>query len=229
MLLSGSACKQVVIKTLHAVIRSRGGQRRPASWTPTTCTVPPACSPIPTPGSLKGAGSGTQSLFFPIRGKRTCATVAQLYILVMWRTHTGQVKVKDSAINSIKSMHPAQPKSTTTKTPIDDILLQKRQLHVSSLTSRGFITVVAVDSQKVQGGAEPHRLPKICSQLYTDTNTGPQTQVLTKPLPRAKSRTASTRSPGATMHMVLTGVPTKFYFPSSSYSHPRYFWNLFLK
>lgn len=47
------------------VIRSRGGQRKAASWIPTTCTVPPACSPIPTPGSLKGAGSGTQSLFFP--------------------------------------------------------------------------------------------------------------------------------------------------------------------
>lgn len=36
-------------------------------------------------------------------------------------------------------------------------------------------------------------------------------------------------SSGATTLTVVTGVATKIYFPSGSYSHPWYFWNLLLK
>lgn len=50
------------------------------------------------------------------------------------------MKVKDTAMNSTKSIHRGQLKSNTGATPTDDILLKKRQLLVSSLTSRGFIT-----------------------------------------------------------------------------------------
>lgn len=36
-------------------------------------------------------------------------------------------------------------------------------------------------------------------------------------------------SSGATTLTMVTGVATKIYFPSGSYSHPWYFWNLLLK
>lgn len=55
-----------------------------------------------------------------------------------------------------------------------------------------------------------------------NTRTGPQTKAPPKPLSRAEQHTTCSTprcSSGALMLMVLTGVTTKIYFPSGSYSH----------
>jgi len=97
LLLSGSACKQVAIKTPRAELSAAGAGS----------TGLPAESPPPAPLLRPAAQSLPSPVLVQVPKAFSSHTTSKEHVVCVGDM-SGQVKVKDSATNSIKSIHPAQ-------------------------------------------------------------------------------------------------------------------------
>lgn len=145
------------------VLCSQGGQQSAA---PPTSAVPPACSPNPTPGLLTSAGSGTRRLFFPKDDQRIQPNpggTAGHFGDVTGVLRSGEGEGRCHELLK-KSTRPAQLKNETAKTALA-IPCSRKDNCMCQVKPQEASLQVAVEPRKVQGGAEPHGLPKVRSQV----------------------------------------------------------------